>query len=208
MSFQPSFRVAIKTVALCANRLNMPSEIALKVGSYLNRQWWHDDRCQCWSYDCSVESMARQLRQKRGGTGRSIQKNKTCQPCSGCGLAWYCSKKCREDDFKTGHKKICGLPPWQVHCSAQEYSLHHSVFHGSSIPPYLVNEKLDIECGNTEPLSPSPKENNKDFEDDGACSDDGSWESIESAEDEAGSENASMSSRTRVICHFFETIKE
>jgi hypothetical protein len=58
-SFQPGFKQAIRTFALCTNRLNLPNEIVERVGTFLNRSWWPDNRRRCWSHACQVDQVSR-----------------------------------------------------------------------------------------------------------------------------------------------------
>lgn len=135
---------------------------------------------------------------------RNTNKSMRCQPCSGCGVAWYCSKKCREDDFRVGHKKVCGLPPMNVRCNAKEYDLHLAVFDALSIPAYLANDKMEMD--RLEQLDRSSEEKYNESENDGQWSNDGSWESMESGHEQV-SDNGFIADRTEAIVRFFNSMK-
>ena len=63
-SFSVPFRKAITTLALCAHRYGVPADIAAVVNSFLPREWWSDDRRQCWCHDCQLKQVSDMIRDK------------------------------------------------------------------------------------------------------------------------------------------------
>jgi hypothetical protein len=198
-SFQPEMQVAVRTFALCTHRLNFPNEIVQKVASFLNRTWWPDSRRQCWSFDCQLDQIGKQMSrriQKRPAKNKSV----VCQPCSGCGVAWYCSKRCKGEDMKAGHKRVCetifstGSPEDDV--------LFRKVFK-NELPAFIsvVQESGDVEALDSSFDGRRAGESEVVVVE--GDDDDGSWESMDTDEEDETDEG-SMSSKTKAICQYFK----
>jgi hypothetical protein len=148
-SFQPGFQQAIRTFGLCTKRLSLPNEIVERVGTFLNRSWWPDDRRQCWSHACQVDQLSRRIIQrKNSGVSSSSGTSANCKPCPGCGFSWYCTEECKELDYEAGHKYMCGTPLSSE--TAEEYELHRKVFK-ADIDPALVRFETAIQSKGGEP---------------------------------------------------------
>jgi hypothetical protein len=209
-SFQPGFREAVKTISLCTHRLNMPNEIAMRVSTFLSRQWWPDERRQCWSYACQAEQVYRQMQRKSTSNSAAEpdtpagRRALTSFPCPNCQVAWYCSAACQEDDFKAGHKKGCCAPPFISVPSPSEYELYRAVFK-DSIPSALVCVPVQANPGINNPNPSLEEDSELDIDgDDANEDDDGSWESFDSNDSQVADE---VSSTTRVICEFFKSAR-
>jgi len=108
-SFQPSFRDAIKAIALCAHRHGVPLELCVNVNSFMSRDWWPDERSECWLYECQIENLQEAL------NGEDSHPNtKTLLTCNGCMVARGCSKKHMKSIHREGHRKMCRTPPMRV----------------------------------------------------------------------------------------------
>lgn len=104
-SFQKPFRQAVKTVALCAHRLGMPLDISVTVNSYLSRDWWPDDRAECWRYECQIDKLQHDL--------YLVEKpmSKHCLIQCECKVAHACSSKHLKSINREGHRRLCCTPP-------------------------------------------------------------------------------------------------
>lgn len=132
-----------------------------------------------------------------------MARKRTCQPCSGCGIAWYCSKKCKDDDYKAGHKRLCGTVLTQ-HATNEEGELYHEVF-GNDLPgdALLIGSPCStkkVTCATLDCHEEHVVVLGEDDDDD-----DGSWESMDSDVEDEGEEEGSASSRTKAICRFFKS---
>jgi hypothetical protein len=186
-SFQPSFRKAVCTLAVCAHRLHMPSEMALRVFEFLPRDWWPDERKECWCWDCIVKDMGKRHQEKRlqriGVVGEENEKRdservRSLAYCPGCSVAMYCCHAHRAYHFKESHKRECQIPPFR-RLGPKEDALFAEVFGQEDIDHLPPNPDLDVEGDD----------------------DDGSWESIDSNEE---LEHETELSTTRIVTRFFE----
>lgn len=201
-SFQPALRQANMMVAKCAHRLGLPDELTSKILSFLNRKWWPDARRQCWSYECQLNSLVKSVSRKfsENNSGPvNLRVAPTLSYCR-CGVAMYCSKECRESDYKARHKKVCCRPPFISNIpDEKEMQLCIAVFSHSADSPekviYHTNPNHDDE------------DYGKDCENDGDINpnenDDESWETVASDED-VGYEDVLMSSKTLLYKYFKE----
>ena len=194
-SFQEPFRKTVRTLFLCANRVHMPTDIALHVCKFLRRDWWPDERAQCFSEECLAKRASKLVHQKliHGVTGtlpkRRVQKFYTF--CPGCSVAWYCCEDHRQSDYRDGHKALCGKPPYRIPGQQERELLNDVLCLQQRLPsPLILNEK-------TERLIESQLQCTIGTEDDGS----GSWESIDS---EAEVEEEASDLITDVIHKFFE----
>jgi hypothetical protein len=187
MSYQPQFRQAITTVALCTHRLGMPNELVRHIGEFMHRDWWDDERKMCFDYDCQVEQVAKNMKRKfaAGQTGKL--QPPACIPCPSCHLCNYCDLEDLDSDYKDGHKNLCGTAPF---CppSKEENDLFAALFGSDSsaqelaAPTHAHTEDADV---------------NDDDDDEG------SWESMDSDEEELDSD-ATKPTKTRLILQFFK----
>ena len=111
-TFQPGFRTAVFQVALCLQGVGMPRELHSHIVQYFARDWWPDSRAQCWNYDCILEQLRKQEECRASSGGGEPYVPPVVKFCV-CGVAAYCSRACRENDWKSGgHKRMCGKPPY------------------------------------------------------------------------------------------------
>jgi hypothetical protein len=107
-SFQPDFRTAVHQVALCLHSKGLPRELHGHIVQCFNREWWPDERRQCWQYDCILEQVRRQEECKVMG---EVYVRPPVEFCD-CRMTAYCSRgPCRGLDWKDGHKRVCNRPP-------------------------------------------------------------------------------------------------
>jgi len=200
-SFQRPFREAVKALFLCANRIRMPTDIVSQVCAFMRRDWWPDERTQCFSEECLEKRATKLLHQKlihgvsassskskRPGTVRA---HKPCTSCSGCHVASYCCEEHKQSDYRDGHKSLCGKPPYQVP-GRMEQELFKDVLcleESESTSPVL-NEKV------RRLVKPRPYSLINEGDDDS-----GSWESVDTENDE---EQEGTESLTDVVYRFFE----
>jgi hypothetical protein len=115
LSFQPAFRDAARCVMLCAHRRRMPNEVGLRIVEFLGRDFWPDDRDQCWNSECQMTQLKKRFMQKRlerhsNNTVRDVPLAIAIQTCPICNIPRYCSKKCKTQDSKARHKRVCNAP--------------------------------------------------------------------------------------------------
>jgi MYND finger len=208
-SFQPDFREAVKMVAQCTHRLGFPHEVMLAVCSFLNRDWWEDSRKQCWSYECLCEQSSKAVAQKFSGQNAISAAPATLEYCPRCRVAMYCSKDCRDNDYKLGHKKSCCRPPMQSTVPVkEELQLCVEILNDGTTPlptfltsrntaaADLVRQAL-IVPGND---NGNPGSNLGDSDDD----DEGSWETVDSGDEEMEEADVSRITTTARIYKYFK----
>ena len=210
MSFQPAFRNAVDTIACCTHKLGYPNEIVYFIGSFLNRDWWPDERKQCWSYECqldkAVESATRNF---DAFSEKSNESTGRFEYCPRCHVAMYCSKECREKDFKAGHKRKCCRPPMlSAAADYEEAQLCVEIFKNGDtpLPSFLGSRcnKLAMNAGLAADSSVTGAEASESSEEEAADDDDGSWESIESDDEETIEEEEARSVQTTEIYKYFK----
>lgn len=105
-----------------------------------------------------------------------------------CGVAAYCSRACREADWKGGHRRCCGRPPF-CRPTVREYrfcQVIRALKEG--------NDVIDMGEADTQMLME---------DDDDGDDDDGSWESVDSHEDlEEAIEEETPSITSRIVEFF------
>ena len=222
-SFQPEFRAAIYTLFLSLNaRWSIPNEIIMKIATFLSRDFFTDRRRQCWYFTCQSSRAIKRILRKQGCKGsrgvgetttttESDSKASACFPCPKCKVAWYCSKACQVSDYKEGHKKVCGSPPYQNKSddNPAEYEVYRTLFEEASMPSSLAACRGIAEntgaatAQNLDKLSASGE---RSFEGSKTVwcdeDDEGSWESIDSG-DEDVPDDSFQSETTKAICRFF-----
>ncbi len=186
LSFQEPFRQAVRTAALCSHRLGMPLELCITVNSFLSREWWPDDRRECWLYECQIKSLEKKIRGKK-----DCDEPKSLIKCKGCMVACACSKKHLKSVLQEGHQRLCATPPMRV--PTKEDMLLCS--------RYLGLTQADKPCCtivNDENIESSDDEAELCSEDD----ENGDWVSVESS---SSTEEAILSStKTELVRSYFE----
>ncbi|KAL9181415.1 hypothetical protein ACHAXT_010220 [Thalassiosira profunda] len=194
LSYSLPYRQAVSTLALCGHRIGVPSGITNLINSFLPRSWWPDDRRLCWCRDCQLDKLKAsyrdKIRSRQSNWGSEEEKPSasnakadnapllmTCQHCS---VAMACSKEHLKYLHQDGHKRYCGLPPFQAPFGRDDNVLCKEVF-GQKDETTLLDS--DDDGGNS------------DDEND----DDGSWESVDSN----GEAEPVVQSRTDMIWSFF-----
>ncbi|GKY93881.1 hypothetical protein MPSEU_000355000 [Mayamaea pseudoterrestris] len=181
LSFQPEFRQAAKCVMLSTHRLAMPRDVGLRIVEFLGRDFWPDDRVQCWRFECAEVTIFTRVAGDRRAT-TSIRS--AAVRCPGCRIASYCCTSCMKDDYKDDHKRFCGVPPFRP-ITASEEGLVAKILDGDA-------NIFPIEDATDDPMVVD----NAGFQE---GSDDDEWSDIGSnAEEEA------ESTLTRTIYRFFE----
>lgn len=189
-SFQKPVREVVKTLLLCANRIRMPTDIATHVSSYLRRDWWPDERSQCWYEECLTKGATQLLDQKLLQKDVSdLRPQKSFHFCRECHVALYCSHGCARGDWRGGHKPLCGKPPYRIP-GLEEDQLFQDVL---TVPESALGEQmrqfLASRLGQHEEINV--------YDDDS-----GSWESMDSDDDdEAQSETV-----TEIVFRFFDKL--
>lgn len=198
-SFQPAFRVAVATIAKSIHRSGFPREIMLSICSFLHRDWWIDERRQCWNYACLSEKSIKMISRKLapGYNHASIDDHQNAltnfEYCRRCHVAYYCCKSCRSRDLYVGHKARC-CPALSRPPNDDEIQLYTKILvekgAKSSLPTFLqswahlnnrkIEDTTQDEVGQTTGHDLAPVEG-----DDGG-DDDASWETVDSSEEEEG----------------------
>lgn len=206
-SFPPGFQEAVKTFTLCAEfRLNLPNEIVPRVAAFLNRDWWPDDRRQCWSHACQLNHIRQLVLEKQADvTSRAVSKkmSSTCEPCSGhCGFSWYCSQECKGENHEAGHKFVCGSSLYRgtwAQGAPAEYDLYRSIFK-KDVPPVLVWNEPDPEPTNDRKRKASTQ---VVVLDDDETDGEHQLEQEVEADYDADDDEESASSLTMAVCKYF-----
>jgi hypothetical protein len=208
MSFQPEFRKAMKAIALCTHRLGWPIELVHHIGMFLNRDWWPDDRKECWNSECQIASISKATdayteyvmttgtskdsKDKKQFADFLFQPCSTLKPCLKCNTTRYCSKRCKENSYKISHKRCCSKPPCcKCKPTSDEMQLYRDLEAlGSIKKPFFVQfaEKDEKE---TNGIAVDQQVGEDD-------DDNGSWESMDTNEDSADDVRA-----TDIIYKFF-----
>lgn len=180
----------------------MPTDIAAHVCTYLRRDWWPDERRRCFDKDCLEKRSMKLIQQKLlsnaassaslGPKRRAITRShRSCTACPECLVALYCCEEHRQSSYRDGHKVVCAKPPCRVP-GYKEKLLFQDVLSlqtNESIPP-ILNDRVKL-------LMESQLHDETDFVDD----DSGSWESVDTEEDEESGVNESL---TSVVHAFFD----
>jgi hypothetical protein len=176
----------------------MPCDIVSHVCKYLRRDWWPDERFQCFSEECLENQANKFLQQKiiqqvTGKPTKSKRATRSFFECPGCSVASYCCNDHRQSDFKDGHKGFCGNPPYNIPgqketellsdvLRLQKNQSKSSVFNDqvNNLVVHMLDTTVDVEHA----------EDN----------DSGSWESMDTEEDEEEEQSESI---TNVVLRFF-----
>ena len=191
-SFSSQFRAATFTLALCLQRCGgigaMPKDVLEIILSYLPRDAWPQDDSFCWHYECAMKQSALQLfGSKKKNTNAVTSKRKIQVPltCKTCRVPRYCSQTCLTRDYKEMHKRICIEPPYceikQVHMDFCR-SVQEGAFQSRQPPSKRDGvDELLIWAG----LEPY-----------GDDDEDGSWESMDTDDEEESDEAAAKQPQT------------
>lgn len=197
-SYQPAFRLAVETIAKSVHRLGFPHEIMLSICSCLHRDWWNDQRKQCWNYACLSEKSSKMISRKLapGYTDASFDDHQNepiqLEYCRRCQVAAYCCKNCKSRDFYQGHKSRC-CPALSKSPKDDEIQLYTNILvrkNGKSkLPTFLqslVNKNRSIEDTVFDEDVKSTGNDNLVQKEDGDDdeNDDASWETMDSSEGE------------------------
>jgi ribosomal protein S14 len=195
-SFQVPFREAARTLFLSAHRIGMPFEIARLVVECCRRDWWEDPVRQCWHTDCQTNKATDVVQDNwLRRMARSLTFGKTCNlvleeygtefiSCK-CQITQYCSREHQKDDYgEHNHCMQCGKPPFRIP-GKEELALCRQVFGEAT-------EDGDEYYGGE-----------MDDDDD---DDEGSWETIDSHDENADAEEQ-LSTTTRIVTQWFEAMK-
>ena len=176
-SFQPPFRAAVKSLYLSSSYYQIPFHLTEIISSYLNRNWWEDQRRTCFSKQCSTSSCStviqrRIILRELNGAGKSLsdidshrvpplfrQKQAKCLFCEGCNLVMFCNRReCQRNAVVEGHRKKCKYPPYRL--GSEEMNVCEQITTGKNICKDILQDR-DI-----------------DFDE----NDESSWESVDSDE--------------------------
>jgi hypothetical protein len=137
------------------------------------------------------------LQRKNYDVTSSSETSVACKSCPGCGFSWYCSKECKEVDYKAGHKYMCGTPLSSG--TDKEYELHRKIFM-DDIVPALVRFERPIK---SEGAKPRAKKARTTMTQHGT----GLSRGVDTAEDDNDevevNDDSSASSRTKAIRRYF-----
>jgi hypothetical protein len=195
-SFSSQFRNASRTLALCLGRQcggggtgssTFPSEVVRSIISYLPREAWPEDQFFCWHHDCCVKQMAVQMFDEgfalkaspttatataTAATTTTLSSSRKHITCKKCGIPRYCSKSCCENDKET-HKQMCIEPPY---CGVDQ---EHVAFCQS-----IADGSYKLSPTTTQQNEEAMDEDDNDDDDIDDDDDDGSWESMDSNEEQ------------------------
>lgn len=195
MSYQPPFRRAVQTLALSLHRLHLPGVLLGNIAQFLPRDGWPDKRKRCWNYHCLAEHDVDNMLVQYGiaeSSSLTTTKTEASVACKKCRVAFYCCRGCREEDYKAGHKKICGRPPFCIP-GKQEMRFCEFIANGGVLGDYTM-------ANQEESAAKEAHEEEMDNDDD-----DGSWESIDSDDDmEEDEDDTNTNHLTSQILRFFD----
>jgi hypothetical protein len=218
LSFQPSFRDALKTVALCTHRLDMPLDVVHRIGSFLRRDWWSDGKRECWNSDCQVLNISKAVEAfsdhafNDGDCAKRfadfiVPIRSSLKACTRCNVPKYCSKRCKEDSYKASHCYCCCKPQCSLaKPTSEELQLYSDVFNckelqEKKLPRFVqIAQQRLIDFSHKDTCDDEDAwEDDDDNDDDNIEEDDaGSWESMESDVHELKKPNP-----TSIIYKFF-----
>ena len=186
--FEPFFSVRIEYIC--------PRISSHIFASIYDRDWWPDERVQCFSEECLEKQANKLLQQKliQQITAKSPKSKRAPRPfvnCPGCSVASYCCNEHRQSDYRDGHKGACGNPPCKIP-GQKEMELLNNVL-------CIQRQELGSPIFNDEviQLVESMLNTSVVADDD----DSGSWESVDTDEDEDDDQSESI---TNVVHRFFE----
>lgn len=198
MSYQPQFRKAVCTLALCTHRLGIPNELVHRISAFMHRDWWCDERNTCFDFECRVEMAGRDLlksyaaRQSQPITA-GVTIPRACVLCPSCGVSRYCSQEHRERDHKSEHKSVCGKAPYCAP-TKEETNLFAALFGGGS--DIGTAQGSDAVTVRVDAIDGDEVVVEEDDDDD--------WESIDSDEVEEPEDTAVQRTKTQLIHQFFK----
>jgi hypothetical protein len=220
-SYQPSFRVAVVTIAKSIHRLGFPHEIMLSICSFLQRDWWHDERRQCWNYACLSAKSMKMISHKMAPSYDDASPADDHPPmhfeyCRRCRVASYCGKSCKSRDLYVGHKARC-CPALSKPPKDDEIQLYTKILvekgSKSTLPTFLqywahlihrkIEKTVTTEDTKTTGDNLVQVENNDDDDE----KDDSSWETVDSSEGEedgASIVDESKMSTTQLVRKYFD----
>jgi MYND finger len=211
-SFQPNFRAAVVAVVKCTHRLGLPHETMLSICSFLGRDWWEDSRAKCWRYACLFEKSTKAINRKMSPEGNTAVAEPSSpvasnlEYCSQCHIAMYCSKGCRNRDHYIGHKAKCNRPPMLATPPDDvETQLYVDVLAQNgdfvTLPKFLTVQTRPCPKEKTEQLTDLGSFQLEEEDDnENNANDDGSWETVDSDEEETEEEAVS---KTQKIWKYF-----
>ena len=168
---------------LCSNRLGLPQDIAGHIAKFLPRSFWPDERARCWCDDCSVDNSVSLMMWKLSGKVEEqkpkLQVTKLCD----CKVAMYRNNEHRKRDSGQ-HRKWCQSIPLCLPGPVEERFCQ------------IIDSKLkgEVVTGISQ-ATPDMQSDEQGDDDD----DEGSWESIDSDEEEI----EETKSTTEMIYEFF-----
>jgi len=208
-SFQIPFKKAVRTIALVAHRHRFPLDLCALINSFLSREWWPDQRAQCWRYDCQIDDLQEYLQSIERDAVEDptessediAQSSKKLIKCNGCRVVYACSKNHMIEIFHEGHLRECRCPPMRIP-NGEDLNFCSFYLNETMEPTRSDTVALDIEEDNI--VNTSGHDDNAidsidgydDGDDDG---DDDDWESIGSNE-----ELDETDSKTAVVLKYFE----
>jgi MYND finger len=173
------------------------------IAQFLPREGWPDKRRQCWNYHCLAEHDVDKMLARHGIVKNSSPLT-TTKPeasvfCKKCRVAVYCSRACREEDFKAGHKKICGRPPFCIP-GKQDMLFCQVIANGGVAGDETMANQEESAATEADEAAHDDDIDNNDY-----GGDDGSWESIDSDDDmEEDKDDTNTNNVTRQILQFFD----
>lgn len=190
-------------VALCLQRLGMPRELHGHIVQCFARDWWPDDRQTCWHYDCMLDQLRIQEECRVGGETYVPPPVKFV--CDGCRTTSYCSRSCRESDWKDGHKNVCGKPPYR-RPTREDYTFCETIRYNDEQMEDVVTITLPTNA--TGGGGGGGEDMVVDLDVVGDDDDDGSWESVVSDEEEETIDEAPMGLTGRIVNFFRSHYKD
>lgn len=200
----------------------------LTICAFLSRDWWEDSRKQCWCYECRYEcrydQAGKAIEHQLSNHNSIDSKTDALEYCPHCRVAMYCSKECRDKDYKVGHKKMCCRPPLQSTVPDKvELQLCVDILKddATSLPKFLTSrntESVDIvrqafaapgstdehNSGGDMAVDSMADDDLMDDDAGGDDDDDGSWETVESGDEGTKEAEGSTISKTARIYKYFK----
>ena len=158
----------------------MPLDICMAVNSFLSRDWWPDERAECWLYECQIDKLQDSLCNER-----QHNNDKQLKKCRGCNVAHACSSKHMKSIHREGHRRMCRVPPMREP-NAEDLAFCIQILERSSGDNSIEEETLE----NVEIFDDEMNDN----------SDEDDWESI--ASDEISGEPSKISTADAVLKYF------
>jgi len=204
-NFGKAFKDTVMAMLLTGGKVGMPKEIIMHIIRFMGREWWGPDteagaEVMCWERQCCVQRMTMKIFDSmKAGNAHQESTLKPLKLCK-CGVARYCSSRCKKGHAYECHGRVCGFSPCvSLGLSKEEEQLVAKV-EGTEISKTVKQEAEDVE----------DEDDDEDWEDD-----DVEWEDVDDDElsdggttfqGVEGKEELTEADRADLVSRFFNNV--